>query len=317
MQLRIAACSEKIDSSGIGVVMSSTKPPVQFKPGKTGGHLTLRPEGEGADVRALFGDSNQRMGRALWVSIGTHAAAILLVILVVRMLPEEVYESVLPDTLSEDLIWLMEPGPGGGGGGGGDPKPEPPRRAEAPGEDKITVPVAPKPEPTPEPVPEQEPPPIQQITIPAQQMAAATTTAPGVLDPGASSVGGAGSGPGTGAGQGQGSGLGVGTGGGTGGGAYRPGSGVSLPRVLREVKPRYTAEAMRAKVQGTVLLECIVQPDGTVGPVRIVRSLDSTFGLDEEAIKAAKDWRFSPGIHAQTGQPVPVIITIELTFTLR
>jgi protein TonB len=92
---------------------------------------------------------------------------------------------------------------------------------------------------------------------------------------------------------------------------------VSLPRVLREVKPRYTAEAMRAKVQGTVWLECIVLPDGTVGPVEVVKSLDSVFGLDQEAIKAAKDWRFAPGIHQQTGQPVPVIITIELTFNLR
>lgn len=251
------------------------------------------------------------------MSIVTHIAVIALLVLVVRLLPQQVYESVLPDRLSEELIWLMDPGPGGGGGGGGDPKPVPPRRAEAPGEDKISVPVAPKPEPTQDPVPDEEPPAVQEITIPAQQMAASTITAPGVLDQSASSTGGAGSGPGTGAGQGQGSGLGVGTGGGTGGGAYRPGSGVSLPRVLREVKPRYTAEAMRAKVQGTVLLECIVQPDGTVGPVRVVRSLDSTFGLDEEAIKAAKEWRFAPGIHAQTGQPVPVIITIELTFTLR
>ena len=293
------------------------KLPVQSRPVRAGGHLTLRPEGEGADVRELFNRDNQQIGRALWVSIATHAAVIGLILLVVRLLPEQLYESVLPDRLSEDLIWLMAPGPGGGGGGGGDPKPQPPRRAEAPGEDRISVPVAPTPDPTPEPVPEQEPPPVQQITIPAQQMAASTSTAPGVLDPSASNTGGAGSGPGTGAGQGQGSGLGVGTGGGTGGGAYRPGNGVSLPRVLREVKPRYTAEAMRAKVQGTVLLECIVQPDGTVGPVRIVRSLDSTFGLDEEAIKAAKEWRFAPGIQAQTGQAVPVIITIELTFTLR
>jgi TonB family protein len=46
-----------------------------------------------------------------------------------------------------------------------------------------------------------------------------------------------------------------------------------------------------------------------------VRSLDSTFGLDQEAIKAAKQWRFRPG--TRFGEPVAVLVTIELTFTLR
>ena len=114
---------------------------------------------------------------------------------------------------------------------------------------------------------------------------------------------------------GQGSGLGPGFGGGIGGGAYRPGSGVTLPTVLREVKPAYTADAMRAKVQGSVWLECIVMPDGSVGEVKVTRSLDPIFGLDQEAIKAAKMWKFRPGM--RQGEPVPVIITIELTFTLR
>jgi protein TonB len=68
-------------------------------------------------------------------------------------------------------------------------------------------------------------------------------------------------------------------------------------------------------VQGTVLLECVVRPDGNVSDVQVVRSLDSTFGLDQEAIKAAKQWRFVPG--TRQGEPVSVLVTIELTFTLR
>jgi len=72
---------------------------------------------------------------------------------------------------------------------------------------------------------------------------------------------------------------------------------------------------MRAKVQGTVLLECVVRPDGTVGDVQLMRSLDPTFGLDQQAIAAAKKWRFVPG--TRLGEPVPVLVTIELTFTLR
>ena len=98
-------------------------------------------------------------------------------------------------------------------------------------------------------------------------------------------------------------------------GARIPGSGITLPVVLAEKKPAYTADAMRAKVQGSVWLECIVMPDGTVGDVKVTRSLDPIFGLDQEAIKAAKQWRFRPGM--RQGSPVPVIITIELTFTLR
>jgi len=64
-----------------------------------------------------------------------------------------------------------------------------------------------------------------------------------------------------------------------------------------------------------VLLECVVRPDGSVGDVQILRSLDGVFGLDQEAIKAAKQWRFAPG--TRLGEPVPVLVTIELTFTLR
>jgi protein TonB len=72
---------------------------------------------------------------------------------------------------------------------------------------------------------------------------------------------------------------------------------------------------MRAKIQGTVLLECIVMPDGTVGQVRVLRSLDPTFGLDQEAIKAARSWRFKPGV--RYGEAVAVLVTIEMAFTLR
>jgi protein TonB len=90
---------------------------------------------------------------------------------------------------------------------------------------------------------------------------------------------------------------------------------VTLPQLVREVKPAYTSDAMRAKIQGTVLLECIVRPDGSVTDIQVLRSLDPTFGLDQEAIKAAKQWRFRPGM--RLGEAVPVIITIELTFTLR
>lgn len=289
------------------------------------GHLTVRPAGSGpAEVHFLFEQPQKRLGGAFGASVLTHVAILAFILLLGRLLPQRIYQSVLPDRFSDQIVWLSEPGPGGGGGGGGNKTPEPPKKAELPGKQKITVPAVKPPAPTPEPPKPEPPKPQQQVEIPAQTAAAAPTVTPGTLDQtppaptasqGAGSGGGAGTGTGTGIGQGQGSGLGAGIGGGTGGGVYRPGNGVQLPSPLKEVKPAYTAEAMRAKVQGTVLLECVVLPDGSVGNVQVVKSLDPTFGLDQEAIKAAKQWRFRPG--TRMGEPVAVLVTIELTFTLR
>ena len=94
---------------------------------------------------------------------------------------------------------------------------------------------------------------------------------------------------------------------------YKPGDGVSPPRATHQVKPQYTADAMNAKVQGSVKLEVVVLPDGTVGDVTVVRSLDTS--LDLEAIKTVRQWRFEPG--TKDGKPVPVQVEIEMTFTLR
>ena len=138
------------------------------------------------------------------------------------------------------------PGPGGGGGGGGNRTPEPPRKAELPDKNKITVPVAKPPKlEAPEPP---KPEPVQQMNIPAQPIAQGRGSPAGSCDQchqsgaalGAGTGGGAGTGTGTGSGSGQGSGLGPGTGGDFGGGAYRPGNGITLPRLISEVKPNYT-----------------------------------------------------------------------------
>lgn len=275
------------------------------------------------DVHFQFEDRQSRVG--VGASVGAHLVMVLLAIVIVRYAPEREPVEVAPVRLPDSIVWLAIPGPGGGGGGGGNEAPEPPRVVELPGEEAVTVPVEPVPEVT-EPTPEDEPPVEQVMNIPARSMAANQAALPGVLESaniaaeanesqGSGTGGGAGTGGGSGVGEGQGSGLGPGSGGGTGGGAYRPGAGITLPSVVREVKPQYTADAMRAKVQGTVWLECVVMSDGTVGDVKVIRSLDPVFGLDTEAIKAARQWRFVPGM--RQGVPVPVIITIELTFTLR
>ena len=96
---------------------------------------------------------------------------------------------------------------------------------------------------------------------------------------------------------------------------YRPGNGISLPKVIREVKPKYTPQAMEAKIQGTVWLECVVNEQGDISDVQVTRSLDTEYGLDQEAILAAHQWKFEPG--RKDGKAVAVRITIELTFTLK
>jgi TonB family protein len=97
-------------------------------------------------------------------------------------------------------------------------------------------------------------------------------------------------------------------------GVVRPGPGVTMPRVLHEVKPNYTPEALQARISGSVAVECVVGTDGVPHNLRITRSLDQTFGLDQAALDAVAQWRFAPG--TQNGQAVPVMINIEVTFNV-
>ena len=98
-------------------------------------------------------------------------------------------------------------------------------------------------------------------------------------------------------------------------GVYRAGDdGVTFPRAVRQVAPEYPIEAMHAGVHGTVRLEAIVGADGSVQDVRVVKSLDRNYGLDAEAVRTAKTWRFEAGL--KDGSPVPVALTIEMTFAI-
>jgi TonB family protein len=289
------------------------------------GHLSVHVEGaHPPEVRFSFDREPKRLTASVGATIVLDILIVALFVLASRYKPAAAPVALLPDVPNKNIIWLAEPGPGGGGGGGGNKMKDPPRKAELPGKDKITVPVEKPPKLEPPKEVKKEPDPVEQLNIPAKNLADAQNSLPGAIEApagpptlsqGSGSGGGAGTGSGSGIGPGTGSGLGPGSGGGTGGGAYRPGNGVTTPVVLREVKPQYTSDAMRAKVQGSVLLECVVKPDGTVGEVKVARSLDSVFGLDLEAMKAARQWRFRPG--TRLGEPVAVQVVIELTFTLR
>jgi protein TonB len=88
-----------------------------------------------------------------------------------------------------------------------------------------------------------------------------------------------------------------------------------MPIPIRRVEPKYTPAAMSAYIEGSVDVDLTVQPDGTVGDLRVTRSLDKVLGLDDEAIRAARLWLFQPGM-LQGGPRVPVRLTITLYFQL-
>lgn len=86
------------------------------------------------------------------------------------------------------------------------------------------------------------------------------------------------------------------------------------PKVIWEAKPRYTPDAMRAKIQGRVKVQAVVMPDGTVGRARVTESLDKDLGLDEAALAAVEQWTFEPG--KLKDQAVPVVVDMFLEFRL-
>jgi TonB family protein len=96
---------------------------------------------------------------------------------------------------------------------------------------------------------------------------------------------------------------------------YTPGDGVSLPQPTRQVKAEYTAEAMQNRIEGKVGLDTVVLADGSVGEVKVTESLDATYGLDANAVKALKQWEFKPGM--KDGKAVAVRVHVMINFTLK
>ena len=94
-------------------------------------------------------------------------------------------------------------------------------------------------------------------------------------------------------------------------GPIRIGGQIKEPALIYRVEPVYPGVAVSANIEGTVILEAIVDEEGRVETVKVLRSLSV---LDKPAIDAVKQWRYSPVL--LNGKPEKFILTVAITFRL-
>jgi len=92
----------------------------------------------------------------------------------------------------------------------------------------------------------------------------------------------------------------------------RIGGNIKQPMKIKDVKPVYPPEAQANRVQGVVIIETIIDPDGLVVDARILRSIPL---LDEAALDAVRQWKFTPTL--MNGAPTAVVMTVTVNFMLQ
>ena len=254
-----------------------------------------------ADPSAL--PQRGRISGAALCSIGLHAAALAAMLWVTYTHVREATPA--PEEKMSRVVWVAMPGPSGGGGGSKATTPPPPRLTppKAARSVEAAAPVIPTEVTPPAPAPAEPQPETNAVAEVASSGAALTpAAAPG-------------NGTGNGSGTGDGDGVGPGQERGFGGGAYRPGNGVTSPIPTYRATPSYTTEAVRARAQGIITVECVVEPNGECGDVRVIRGFAPPYGLDQQALATARRWRFRPG--TREGEAVPVLVNLEIEFNIR
>ena len=267
----------------------------------------------------LLGSGQYPIGRGSFVaSLAAHAAVLALVVTsgiwaAGRVEPHPSVRSVLVTDVSLVLPASARVSHGGGGGGDQDillaPKGNPPRFAL----EQLAPPAL---------VVRNEKPklPVEGTVLGPPALSFPQTSRLGdplsaVLGPasnGTGSEGGIGTGGRGGVGPGTGPGVGPGSGGGIGDGPYIAGGGVGAPRAIYNPEPDYSEEARKAKYQGIVTLQMIVDAEGRPRDIRVAGS--AGMGLDEKAMEAVRQWRFEPG--TAKGKPVAVLVQIQVNFRL-
>ncbi|MEM9558169.1 MAG: TonB family protein [Acidobacteriota bacterium] len=261
-------------------------PPSQHPVLEPGAHDTSRDSERlptaGEDLMARLEQESQGDRQRLLVTLAIALVAHLALLLFV-IIPEgddTIYEVGKPGR-----VFLMEPvrfeKP---------PAPKQETRKEVPKEKRKTIPI---PDPTPD-----EPEPIvveDDITLPEPQLEAAVDGAPfGIPDApdvGPSSV----------------------YGGRFDGEAFEVGNGISKPVAIHKPQPRFTEDARQRRIQGVVILSLVVDADGAVKNLRVVKGLP--MGLTESALETVSNWRFKPA--TKDGVPVPVNFHLTIGFWLQ
>lgn len=94
--------------------------------------------------------------------------------------------------------------------------------------------------------------------------------------------------------------------------AVAVGGGVDPPVKIHSPQPRYTEDARRAGVEGVVILETVVDEEGNVRDVKVLKGLP--YGLDQSAVDTVKTWRYEPAL--RDGEPVAVYFTFTINFSI-
>ncbi len=270
------------------------------------------------EVEELWAKGNS--GYTSMISVGLHVLLVVAMVIPAYLVlkkppPTPTSVTVLYEPLMPALPVMKDKS--GGGGGGGRKALTPPSKGQLPrGADKQIVP----------PMVEFKnlaPELAVETTVIAPQLAAITPLpniafgdpngVSGPLSAGPGTGGGIGTGTGSGIGPGKGGGVGPGEGGGIGGGVFNVGGGVSEPVLLSQVQPEYSDDGRKARIQGTVELLIIVNPDGTVKFDNVRKNLG--YGLDQKAIDAVKKWKFVPG--KKDGKAVATYVSVLVNFSLR
>ena len=93
----------------------------------------------------------------------------------------------------------------------------------------------------------------------------------------------------------------------------RAGGAIAVPARLKHVEPVYPPVAITARIQGLVIVEATIGPDGSVSDAKILRSPSPL--LESAALDAVRQWQYAPTL--LNGVPVPVIMTVTVNFTLK
>ena len=241
------------------------------------------------------------------ISFLLHILAIVLLVLIAPSVVK-VPRSPASDKRVRDRI-LLQPVPAPSKGGGGSNSIAPPSRGRLPRYAQfqltppVVVPVMTEPKLAVEPT----------ILLQTNERLAPIPDAPIGLPNGVPGPPSGGSGRRGGIGDGEDGGIGNNRGAGREGSVAEPlRAGIKPPVAVFKLEPEYSEQARKARVQGTVVLEGVIDEKGQTHALKIRDGLG--FGLDEQAIDAVKQWRFRPA--TRDGKPLAIVGTFYLTFRL-